>query len=90
MNNYLPLFKSRMKIFHSSEDELLLYILETSKQDIFNICGEFDLKECSTGLELIFERSRYVYNDSLEFFYDNFQEPILNLSIELKDDKPEL
>lgn len=83
MDEYLEKFKKRMHIFHSTEDEALLGILETSKDDIISICGTFDVSSNKRGLELIFERSRYAYNDSLEFFYDNFQEPIMNLSIDL-------
>lgn len=86
MDDYLSLFKTRMRIFHNSEDDYLLSILNASMADIFSLCGEFDLAEEHTGLELIFERSRYAYNDSLEYFYDNFQTSILNLSIRLAGD----
>lgn len=83
MEDFLERFKKRMHIFHSTEDEELLESLETSKEDIISLCGTFDPSKNRKGLELIIERSRYVYNDSLEFFYDNFQEPILNLSVDL-------
>ncbi|WP_424685140.1 phage head-tail connector protein [Enterococcus sp.] len=76
-------FKARMKIFHSSEDDYLKSILEASTMEILQLCGEFDVLTYPLGKELIFERSRYAYNDQLEFFYPNFQESILNISFDL-------
>ena len=78
-------FKARMKIFHSSEDDYLKSILEASTAEIFELCGEFDPSTYPRGKELIFERSRYAYNDQLEFFYPNFQESILNISFDLME-----
>lgn len=83
MESYLADFKKRMKIFHSSEDEQLIDLLEISYRDISSLIGLFDPKDFLAGKELVFERSRYVYNDSLEFFYDNFQQRIMDLSLEL-------
>ena len=77
-------FKQRMKIFHKSEDDILRQILETSKQDVLALVGKAARDDART-IELIYERSRYVYYDSLEFFYDNFQEQILNLSLQYAD-----
>lgn len=73
--------KERMKIFHDSEDKNLQRVLNTSEIDVLSLVGENANEDLRT-VELIYERSRYVYSDSLEFFYDNFQEPILNLSLE--------
>lgn len=81
MDEYLTLFKQRMKIYHDSEDELLKFILESSKQDVFNKIGEVDLTKDKRALELIFDRARYSYNDSSEYFSDNFQSDILDLGI---------
>lgn len=72
--------KERMKIFHDSEDKNLQRILKTSEIDILSLVGENANEDLRT-VELIYERSRYVYSDSLEFFYDNFQEQILNISL---------
>lgn len=77
----LDTFKVRMKIFHSSEDDYLTSVLETSELDILSLVGQ-DAKEDKRTTELIMERSRYVYNDSLEFFYDNFQQRILDISLD--------
>lgn len=76
--------KERMKIFHDSEDYNLQRILDTSEKDVLSLVGE-DAKNDLRTIELIYERSRYVYYDSLEFFYDNFQEQILNISLAYAD-----
>lgn len=76
-------YKRRFRISHSSEDESLKNILKDSFEDISNLVGDFDPSECRGGKELIFERTRYVINESLEFFYDNFQQRILDVSLSL-------
>lgn len=83
MDRFLEEFKWRMKISHSSEDMLLISILEASYEDVKSLIGDFDMESYSKGKELVFERSRYVYNDSLEYFYDNFQQRIMDLSLDL-------
>ena len=65
-NLNLEKFKKRMKIFGTSEDESLTEILAASLRldSLINpVKPESDL----TFIELVFERSRYAYNDSLEF-----------------------
>ncbi len=84
MERFLKEFKQRMKISHSSEDALLIGILEVSYDDISGLIGDFDMERYGMGKELVFERARYAYNDSLEFFYDNFQQRIMDLSLDLK------
>src|SRR5699024_11614818 len=76
-------FKSRMRISHSIEDDNIKNILEMSYEDLKNRCGDFDIDEYLRGRELVFERSRYVYNDSLEFFEDNFLSEITSIGLEL-------
>lgn len=84
MDEYLERFKQRMKISNTADDTSILKdILEPSKADIFRLVGEFDLDDYPQGLELIFNRGRYAYNDQLEFFYDNFQQRIMDISLEL-------
>lgn len=83
MDRFLEEFKRRMKISHSSEDKLLIGILEESYEDIRRLIGDFRMESYASGKELVFERSRYVYNDSLEYFYDNFQQRIMDLSLDL-------
>ena len=79
-------FKSRMRISHSIEDDNIKNILEMSYEDLKNRCGDFDIEEYLRGRELVFERSRYVYNDSLEFFEDNFLSEITSIGLELVGD----
>lgn len=68
-------FKKRMRIYHDTEDDSLADILESSFIVVKNLCGEFDMKN-PEGRELVFERARYVYWDSVEFFEENFQKRI--------------
>lgn len=83
MTQLLTDFKLRMKIYHSSEDETLKDILGASLSNIRRLIGDFDPDQCQEGKELVFERGRYAYNDALEYFYDNFQQRIMDLSFDL-------
>ena len=67
----LEQFKSRMHIFHSAEDERLKrlrYVVFSLKRDY----GEFDINTNEEGKELVFERTRYVYNEQLQYFLKTF------------------
>ena len=75
-------FKQRMHITHGAEDENLKRLLSFSYIYIQSKCGEFLLDENQTGKELVFERTRYVYNDAAEYFDDNFLSMINGFSIE--------
>ena len=70
-DSLLKLFKQRMRIGYDTDDENLKAILESSVSAVKNLVGSDDLTDPAIR-ELATERSRYVYNDSLEFFYDNF------------------
>lgn len=70
-DSLLILFKKRMRIGYDTDDENLKAILESSVSAIEKLTGSDDLTDPAIR-ELVIERSRYVYNDSLEFFYDNF------------------
>lgn len=70
-DSLLILFKQRMRIGYDTDDENLKAILESSVSAIEKLTGSDDLTDPAIR-ELVIERSRYVYNDSLEFFYDNF------------------
>lgn len=83
-HSLLTRFKKRMKIFHSSEDNSLSEILSDSEKDVIRLIGKAGAEDRRTK-ELIIERSRYVYNDSLEFFYVNFQQRILDISLDYMD-----
>ncbi|EEK77724.1 hypothetical protein bcere0009_33670 [Bacillus cereus R309803] len=64
------------------EDENLKRILSASNQELTRICGSYDMNNDEAFKELVFERSRYVYNDALEYFNENFLSQINSLSIE--------
>ncbi|MDN6626259.1 MAG: phage gp6-like head-tail connector protein [Pisciglobus halotolerans] len=64
------------------EDENLNRILKSSESSIKSQCGTFDYTN-ERAVELVLERARYAYNDSLEFFEMNFREQLLNLSLDL-------
>ncbi|MBK5481050.1 phage gp6-like head-tail connector protein [Peribacillus sp. TH16] len=76
-----------MHISHSSEDDNLKRLLSFSLADLQEKCGKFDIDENERAKELVFERTRYAYNDALEYFNDNFLNQInsLGLSIAFKE-----
>lgn len=76
----LGTFKERMKIFHNAEDANLSRMLTSSEKAILDLTDSFDSSD-SRVEELILERSRYLYNDQVEFFFANFQGEILELSL---------
>ncbi|MCJ1668540.1 hypothetical protein MT339_09035 [Staphylococcus sp. NRL 19/737] len=78
-------FKSRNRIFYDMEDERIKNDLEMSYEDIKSKCGNFDIDENILGRELVFERTRYVLNDCLEEFHNNFLSGIIQLQINLMD-----
>lgn len=84
--SFIDEFKARFRIFHSSEDADIGEQLEISFADIRSLIGEFDPAEYKKGKELVFERTRYLRNESLEYFYDNFQTMIMDASIDLVGD----
>ncbi|MEW8985488.1 MAG: hypothetical protein AB2401_00435 [Bacillus sp. (in: firmicutes)] len=76
----LQQFKDRMHL-DDGEDGNLMRILRASHEDLTRICGEYDINDHEGFKELVFERSRYAYNDALEYFYNNFQTQITNLNL---------
>lgn len=72
-------FMLRMHLDYD-EDGNLERILKASYADLLRICGDYDLTD-ETFKELVFERSRYAYNDALEYFYTNFLTQINNLNL---------
>ncbi|MFF5513025.1 phage gp6-like head-tail connector protein [Staphylococcus capitis] len=81
MDELLKEFKERMHIFHDAEDESLKKILNKSYFAIQSICGEFDLKDDVIGQELVMERSRYVYNEQLQFFHKNYATALMDFGL---------
>ena len=74
-------FKNRMRL-GDDEDENLLRILKASHQALFIICGRRNINEDEVYKELVFNRSRYEYNDAIEYFNKHFQNEINTLGIE--------
>ncbi|MFG3613097.1 hypothetical protein [Rummeliibacillus stabekisii] len=73
-------FKDRMHL-SDEEDDNLRRILSASNKALKRMCGDYDILIDEEFKELVFERSRYVYNDALEYFNDNFLSSINNLNI---------
>ncbi|WP_433943467.1 hypothetical protein [Paenibacillus sp. SN-8-1] len=73
-------FKARMHL-DDGEDDNLFRILRASHEDLQSICGSYDIGTNERFKELVFERSRYAYNDALEYFYTNFLTQINNLNL---------
>lgn len=86
MDELLKEFKTRMKIFHDIEDDELERSLEASKQAIKRMVGS-DNTEIPSIKELVLERSRYAYNDSLEYFEENFQSTLIGVGLEVSIDE---
>jgi hypothetical protein len=86
----LKQFKDRMHITHSSEDDNLKELLSFSILAIKRTCGAFDINGTEDidvrAKELVLERTRYAYNDAVEYFEDNFLSELnsLGLSIAFK------
>lgn len=80
-------FKERMHISHNGEDDNLKRLLSFSVAFVEDKCGSFDLAGETNidkrAKELVFERSRYAYNDAVEYFDDNFLSDILGLSLDM-------
>lgn len=74
-------FKDRMHL-SDDEDANIKSILEASVDDLRAMCGDYDIHTNKRFKELVFERSRYVYNDALEYFEANFLTRILALSLD--------
>lgn len=90
MDDLLKEFKERMRISHSIEDDNLERLLSFSISYIESKCGKFDLKGNEDfdkrAKELVFERTRYAYNDALEYFEDNFLSEVFSLGLDMSDD----
>ena len=73
-------FKERMHL-EDHEDPNLMRILSASAKALKRMCGDYDINTDESFKELVFERSRYVYNDALEYFNVNFSSEINSLGV---------
>lgn len=83
----LKQFKDRMHIFHKGEDDNLKELLSFSIAFVESKIGDFDIDDNEKARELVFERTRYAYNDAVEYFEDNFLSEIISLSLEMAGDE---
>lgn len=76
-------FKERMRL-GDDEDDNLIRILSTSNKALRRVCGDYDINndDDEEFKELVFERSRYAYNDAIEYFDKNFLSQINSLGID--------
>ncbi|HDR8070578.1 TPA: hypothetical protein QCY71_003556 [Bacillus cereus] len=74
-------FKERVHL-GDEEDDNLKRILSTSNKALLRVCGDYDLNNNEEFKELVFERSRYAYNDALEYFDKNFLSQINSLGVD--------
>ena len=74
-------FKERMHL-GDNEDKNLRRILSASNKVLLRACGDYDIATDESFKELVFERSRYVYNDALEYFNTNFLSEINSLAVD--------
>ncbi|AKG74367.1 hypothetical protein [Salinicoccus halodurans] len=80
--NHVAEMKRRLTLFHSYEDKHIKSLLEKSYADIQYRCQAFDMDKSDRGAELVYERTRYAYNDSLEFFDENFLSNVTSFALE--------
>lgn len=73
--------KTKLRIFHSVDDERLDNMIQASELAIASATG-YDDDTDPKFIELVLERCRYDYNDSLEFFNANFRSNLLSLSLD--------
>lgn len=76
-------FKERMHISHDAEDANLERHLRNAEAAILRMVGPVDIETNFEAQELVFERARYAYNDSLEYFENNFVGEITALGLTL-------
>ncbi|MGV3054837.1 head-tail connector protein [Streptococcus hyovaginalis] len=84
----LPIFKERMRIFHDMDNNNLSFILQSSQEALDGLLG-LDMMSTRSGKELIIERSRFVFNDNLELFYESYKNEIARIALETYEPEEE-
>lgn len=74
-------FKEYAKISHDTEDAYLTNLLRKSYSNLISRFGYFDIYENLNGQDLVFARTRYAYEDLLEYFNDNYADDLLNFGL---------
>lgn len=75
--------KAHLHIFHSVEDDYLQSLLKQSQLAVARMTGVSEGDEYD---ELVLNRVRYAYNDSLDEFEEHYQSVLLGLSTQLLAD----
>lgn len=73
--------KKQLKIYHSHSDDRLKSFLESSYLFIKSKCGDFNIEENNMGTELMYSRVRYMNDDALEYFDDNFKSMMIHFAL---------
>lgn len=81
-DEHVKAYKEDFNIYHSYEDKKIKRLLQSSYKAIKRQCGDFNIDDSETGAELVFNRARYAYHDSIEFFNENFISLITDFAIE--------
>lgn len=89
-DGHLKSFKQRMRINTEDPDELanLTKMLIASYTSILRLVGVSDATDPEVE-ELIYERSRYTYNDALDEFKENYKENIRDVFLANQSEESE-
>ncbi|MCW2281712.1 hypothetical protein [Lactococcus lactis] len=89
-DGHLKSFKQRMRINTEDTDELanLTKMLIASYTSILRLVGVSDATDPEVE-ELIYERSRYTYNDALDEFKENYKENIRDVFLANQSEESE-
>ena len=80
----LDKLKAKLKITWDDEDKLLLDILNQGKYYFKTVtAAEIDFENNLLAETLLMDYARYSYNNSLEYFEENFKSQILLLQFEV-------
>lgn len=78
---HVKTFKTKNKIYHSREDDIIENILKSSYEFISSKCGDFSMDDTHMGAELVYNRARYEYNETLEYFDENFMSMVMRFAL---------
>lgn len=83
-DSILTELKEKLHILHNEDDNNLRRLLSFSYSVLKEKCGNFDIETLEQGKALVFERTRYEYNDKLEYFDENFMSEMSSLIITIE------
>ncbi|NDP82681.1 phage head-tail adapter protein [Staphylococcus aureus] len=90
MDELVQDFKGMEKIDHTSEDIYIKKLLKRSYEKLQRDYGKFDIDKNLIGRELVLNRTRYAYQDLLEYFNENYRVDLIDFGIslvEVEDDE---